>query len=174
MAGKIRIICAVTAAFAVVTVLSGCNSADPARDGSYAANAVIDDESIRLAKEDYRTRLLDTFTEWSGENTYIALALSREEGHDIAEIPDRAEKANAALDGFNDFLPPREFDKLHNNILLNIDIERKWLAAAVKAAEADKAGDTAGFDAAVAEVEKYGTGSKFPVACLEILKALKE
>ena len=174
MTGKIRIFSAVTAAFAVVIVLCGCNTSEPARDGSYAANAVIDDESVRLSKEDYRQRLLDSFTEWSQENVYIALALAGEEDHDMAEIPGRADKANAALDGFNEFLPPRELDKLHNNILLNIDIERKWLAAAVKAAEADKTGDTAGFDAAVAEVEKYGAGSKFPTTVLDILKALKE
>ncbi len=171
MRSKLKIIALVTAAVAAATVLSGCRSA--ARDKENAANVEISD-SMRLSAEDYRTKFLDTFGDWSHEAGIIAPALYGGEEYylDRDEFTAHLDTARGILDEFAAFYPPKKFDKQHNDVLLAIGTERKWLDTAEKAYTALENNDQTAFDAATEELQKYADESQFPSSVLTMVQAI--
>lgn len=150
-------------------LLSGCSS------NTYVTNVSDIPESARLSKDDYKERLLETYQSWVKEVTYIAPALFGEDsGKDISEVPACAQRARAAIRDFGTFLPPKELDSYHDDILKSLSVERDWLDAAERAAEAKKNGDSAAFDAAAAEIQKYADESGFPDALFAMIHELNK
>ncbi len=156
---------------AVITaaiMLSGCG-------GSYVTSVSEIPESARLSKEDYKERLLETYQSWVKEVTYIAPALFAVElGNDISEVPACAERARAAIRDFGTFLPPKELDSFHDDILKSLSVERDWLDAAERAAKAKQSGDSAAFDAAEKDIQQYADTSGFPNALFAMIHELNK
>lgn len=170
---KSKIFLLVTAALAAATALSGCRN--PARDKENAANVEISD-SMRLSAEDYRTSLLSAFNSWTDENKNIARALygGGEYYLDRDSFTETVERSRSYLDSLKEIYPPKKYDKQHNEILLSLDTEYKWLSAAGEAYTALEAEDQAQFDELTDILQKYGSESKFPLAVVEMANKLKE
>ena len=150
-------------------VLSGCGA------GSYVTSVADIPESARLSKDDYKERLLETYQSWVKEAIYIASALFGEDpGKDISEVPACAERARAAVRDFGTFLPPKELDSFHDDILKSLSVERDWLDAAERAAKAKQSGDSAAFDAAEKDIQQYADTSGFPNALFAMIHELNK
>ena len=173
MKSKLKIIALVTAAVAAATVLSGCR--DAARDKENAANVEISD-SMRLSAEDYRTSLLSAFNSWTDENKTIAKALygSGEYYLDRDSFTGTVERSRSYLNGLKEIYPPKKYDKQHNEILLSLDTEYKWLSTAEDVYTALEDKDQAKFDELTEILQKYGNESKFPLAVVEMANKLKQ
>ena len=169
---KFGIFAIVTAAVTAVTALSGCRN--PARDKNNAANVTEIRDDMRLSSEDYRTKLLDTFGDWSHEAGIIAPALYGGEEYYLErdEFTAHVDTARGILDEFAAFYPPKKLDKQHNDVLLATDTEYKWLDTAEKAYTAMENKDQAAFDAATDELQKYADESKFPSAVITMVQAI--
>lgn len=172
MKTKLKILALVTAAIAAATALSGCRN--PARDGSNAANAAEISDSDRLSAKEYRTKFLDTFGHWSHEARIIAPALYGGEEYylDRDAFTAHVETARGILDEFSTFYPPKKLDKQHNEVLLAIDTERKWLDTAERAYTALENKDQAAFDEATDELQKYADESQFPSAVITMVQTV--
>ena len=170
---KLKILALVTAAFAAATALSGCRN--PARDKENAANVEISD-SMRLSAEEYRTELLSTFDSWTEENKTIARALygNGEYWLDSDSFADAVGRSRSYLDGLKEIYPPKDYDKYHNDILLSLDTEYKWLSTAEEVYDALGKADQAKFDELTEILQKYGNESKFPLAVVTMANKLKQ
>ncbi len=171
MKAKFKILVLATAALAAAAALAGCRN--PARDKENAANVEISDD-MRLSAEEYRAKFLDTFGNWSKEAAIIAPALYGGEEYYLErdDFTAHVETARGILDEFGTFYPPKKLDKQHNEVLLAIGTERKWLDTAEKAYTALENKDQAAFDAATDELQKYADESQFPSAVITTVQAI--
>lgn len=169
---KYKIIAIAAAALVAAAAFSGCR--DAKRENSHASKAAEISDSDRLSLEDYRTKLFTTFQNWSKSIKAVTNGLygSDDELLSFAEVSAAIEESKKYLDEFKEIYPPKSLDKEHNEMLLAIDGEYKWLDEAEAANNAREANNLEAFRQATEEATKALNATTFPAEMLELVKAV--
>ncbi len=172
MKTRYKIIAIAAAALVAAAVFSGCR--DAKRDKSNAANVTEISDSDRLSPEEYRSKLFTTFKSWSAACTSVTNGLYGDEDRQLtfSEISDAIEKSREYLEEFKTIYPPKSLDKQHNEMLLAINDEYKWLDEAEKANNALAAKNADALRTATENLTKYLNETTFPAKLLELVKTI--